>query len=443
MPAVSPRDAHEVAPRSGRRQPRSDSMGKGERRSRDAEREREGWSLADVPHAHADAAQGVRRRDTTTCAPRDISEAPRRRHRIARPAGEPRTGRAKARAGRRGRDARTRGGGRGHGTTRPARAYVGAPGARCLLGNRGKHVPTRGVPPFLRSGKMGTIQLSPRASLAQPSFFSKVERTPAAGHAAAAAHRGGAPDVGLRSSSPGVRARGADVRVVRRLPELDGVGGRVNLATRVAPPTPTPTFPRPPLVPAPPLTPVVVVTPPAVLSFIPAGAAARANLAARDELAVLTRETRRVERSQTRSAPPAISAFPIPVPRGAPRRPRRRSAREVLCGIHSSSAGSRHPSAFATRARRAASATDRSRASARGASTASSRRRHPRDKRPRPAPGQTSPSPPPGQTSPSPPPPSSPPPGVECGVPPEDFSVCGEARRRGPVRVLRILPTAR
>ena len=82
-------------------------------------------------------------------------------------------------------------------------------------------------PALLRMGKMGTIQLSPRASLAQPSFFSKVERTPAAGHAAAAAHRGGAPDVGLRSSSPGVRARGADVRVVRRLPELDGVGGRV------------------------------------------------------------------------------------------------------------------------------------------------------------------------------------------------------------------------
>ena len=102
---------------------------------------------------------------------------------------------------------------------------------------------------------------------------------------------------------------------------------------------------------------------------------------------------RRAESSarRTRSAPPAISAFPIPVPRGAPRRPRRRSAREILCGIHSSSARSRHPSAFATRARRAASATDRSRASARGASTASSRR--PPDKRPRPRPRDKRPRP--------------------------------------------------
>ena len=123
-------------------------------------------------HAHADAAQGVRRRDTTTCAPRDISEAPRRRRQIARPAGEPRTGRAKARAGRRGRDARTRGGGRGHGTTRLARAYVGAPGARCLLGNRGKHVPTRGVPPFsLSMGVHHWGRINFHTSLARSAFL--------------------------------------------------------------------------------------------------------------------------------------------------------------------------------------------------------------------------------------------------------------------------------
>ena len=96
----------------------------------------------------------------------------------------------------------------------------------------------------------------------------------------------------------------------------------------------------------------------------PRGAAARANLAARDELAVLTRDAQS-RALTTRSARCRLS-LSLSLSPWCPPRPRRRSAREVLCGIHSSSAGSRHPSAFATRARRAASATDRSRASAVG-----------------------------------------------------------------------------
>ena len=210
-------------------------------------------------------------------------------------------------------------------------------------------------------------------------------------------------------------------------PNSTGSADESNLATRVAPHSHTDVSPTASGS-APPLTPVVVVTPPAVLSFIPAGAA-RAPISQRATSSPCSPETRRVERSQTRSAPPAISAFPIPVPRGAPRRPRRRSAREVLCGIHSSSAGSRHPSAFATRARRAASATDRSRASARGASTASSRRRHPGTNVPVPAPGTNVPVPVPALV-----------PASRGGVrrASRRLLVCGEARRRGPVRVLRI-----
>ena len=196
-------------------------------------------------------------------------------------------------------------------------------------------------------------------------------------------------------------------------PNSTGSADESTLATRVAPPPPTPTFLRPPLVPAPPLTPVVIITPPAVLPFIPAGAAARANLAARDELAVLTRD------AQSRALTDAQRAagyfgFPYPCPAWCP------PASPPTIGAGNSLwyplvvRGVEAPECL--RDPRAPSCV------CYGPFTCV---------RPwgfycvltsPPPPGQTSPSPPPGQTSPPPPPPSSPPPGVECGAPPEDFS---------------------
>jgi hypothetical protein len=201
-------------------------------------------------------------------------------------------------------------------------------------------------------------------------------------------------------------------------PNSTGSADESNLATRVAPPPTTPTFPRPPLVPAPPLTPVVVITPPAVLSFIPTGAAARANLAARDELAALTQDAQSQALTDAQrtagyygfpypcpawcppASPPTIGAgsplwYPLVV-RGVEAPECLRDPRAPTCVCYGPFTCVRPWGFYCVL-------------------TPSP---PPGQASPSPPPGQTSPSPTPGQTSPSP----SPPPGAECGVPPEDFS---------------------